>query len=74
MEESVKSEKPELRTLVLECTNKIMDSLLSLAGSPGSAQISDDFVDKINQLYFDLESSDYIGINNIFKISVALQL
>ena len=67
MEESAKSEKPELRTIVLECTNKILDSLLSLTGSPGPGHISDDFVEKINQLYSDLESSDYIGINNIFQ-------
>jgi hypothetical protein len=69
MEESVQSEKTELRTLVLECTSKILDSLLILTGSPGPGHISDDFVEKINLLYSDLESCDYIGINTIFELS-----
>lgn len=61
MEESIQTDNVELRTIVLSCTNTLLTSLLSLTGSPSSIQISSSFVEKINLLYDDLESCDYIG-------------
>ena len=51
----------ELRTLVLECSNTVLTSLLGLTGSPGPSQMPDAFADKINTQYADLDSCDYIG-------------
>lgn len=63
MEDSAQSEtSAELRTSVLECINTLLNSLLSLTTAPGLDQISDEFVYKINMMYSDLESCDYIGI------------
>ncbi|XP_046456568.1 brefeldin A-inhibited guanine nucleotide-exchange protein 3-like isoform X3 [Daphnia pulex] len=61
MEESMQTDNVELRTIVLTCANTLLTSLLSLTGSPTSVQISDSFMEKINLLYDDLESCDYIG-------------
>jgi hypothetical protein len=62
MEESMQTDNVELRTIVLTCANTLLTSLLSLTGSPTSVQISDSFMEKINLLYDDLESCDYIGM------------
>lgn len=52
---------PELKLLVLSCTNAVLSSLLSFSGSPGPSQISDAYAEKINSLYLDMDSCDYIG-------------
>ena len=61
MEESVASRDTDLRKLVVECANDILDSLLSLVSNPTERQIADCFVQKINLLYLDMSSCDYIG-------------
>lgn len=61
MEESIQTDNEDLKTTVLKCANTLLTSLLNLTGSPTAAQISDSFVEKINLLYDDLESCDYIG-------------
>lgn len=61
MEESMQTENVELRTIVLTCANTLLTSLLSLTVSPTSVQMSDCFMEKINLLYDDLQSCDYIG-------------
>lgn len=63
MEESAQQSDncPELKSLVLSCTNAVLSSLLSLSGSPGPGQMSDAYAEKINSLYLDMESCDYIG-------------
>ena len=66
MEESIQSDDVELKTIVLNCANTLLTSLLALTGSPNAAHISDAFVDKINLLYDDLESCDYIGNTSNF--------
>ncbi len=67
MEESMQTDN-ELRTIVLTCANTLLTSLLSLTGSPTSVQISDSFMEKINLLYDDLESCDYIGMFETQKV------
>ena len=57
----MQTDSPELRSTVLACTNALLTSLLSLSGSPTATHISDRFTEKINLLYDDLESCDYIG-------------
>ena len=69
----MQTENVELRTIVLTCANTLLTSLLSLTGSPSAAQISDTFVEKINLLYDDLESCDYIG-NAILESPIMLLL
>jgi len=61
MEDGARSQELELRKLVLECSDKILESLLVLTSCPGQAQMSDAFVTKINLLYLDMDSCDYIG-------------
>lgn len=62
MEESMQqSDSTELKALVVHCANTILITLLSLTSSPSSDQLSDPFMEKINWLYPDLESCDYIG-------------
>lgn len=65
MEESMQTENVELRTIVLTCANTLLTSLLSLTVSPTSVQMSDCFMEKINLLYDDLQSCDYIGMCSI---------
>lgn len=67
MEESMQTDNVELKTLILSCANTLLTSLLSLTGSPSVTHISDNFMEKINLLYDDLESCDYIG-NTWIKI------
>lgn len=62
MEESMQTDSVELRTIVLTCANTLLTSLLSLTASPTSVQMSDSFMEKINLLYDDLQSCDYIGM------------
>lgn len=60
----MQTDNVELKTLVLTCANTLLTSLLSLTGNPSAAQISDSFMEKINLLFDDLESCDYIGIQD----------
>jgi hypothetical protein len=64
----MQTDNVELRTIVLTCANTLLTSLLSLTGSPTSVQISDSFMEKINLLYGDLESCDYIGMCETHKM------
>lgn len=63
MEESAQrsDQCPEFRIPVLECSNAVLTSLLTLSGTPVPDQLPDAFVDRLNELYPDLESCDYIG-------------
>lgn len=67
----MQTDNVELKTLVLSCANTLLTSLLSLTGTPSVAQINDNFMEKINLLYDDLESCDYIG-NTRIKIDKSL--
>ena len=75
MEDGARSQEFELRKLVLECSDKILESLLVLTSCPGQQQMSDAFVTKINLLYLDMESCDYIGeFQNVQQLLVAIFL
>ena len=69
MEESVKGNNTELKHMVIICCNGILQSLLNLTSYPTSQHMSDVFMEKINSLYPDLESCDYIGKRHNFFLS-----
>ena len=61
MEENVKDTSPELKHMIIICCNGILQSLLDLTNCPTHQFLPDAFMEKINSLYPDLESCDYIG-------------
>lgn len=61
MEENVKDRSTELKHMIIICCNGILLSLLDLTSCPSQQHMPDIFMEKINALYPDLESCDYIG-------------
>ena len=57
LEEGTGAGDADLLDLVLACSGKILESLLSFTSCPGPQQIPDVYVTKINLLYLDMERS-----------------